>query len=182
MTMVVEAMWRNFKCMVLCHYNHPRVDFATFALVTQALLAYRYKLVNILNNPHEGQPSSLHGKQILIKKAWDLLYNREIRGNYDTDVGKWTCSCGIQKYHSYLLCKHLVKAVKYPELDWWVTIVQHHIPPFYNIYKLLSDADRLNAPEPEELGNHSWLAQMPDIPVGSNALAMSPLLVCTVYF
>ena len=121
--MVVEAMWQNFKCLVLHLYNHPRVDFATFALVTQALPAYRYKLFNILNNPCEGRPSPLRGEQIPIKKAWDLLYKREIRGNYDTDVGKWTCSCGEQKYHSYLLCKHLVKSIKYPKPDWWVTVV-----------------------------------------------------------
>ena len=68
-------------------HNHLRVDFATFALVTQALLAYRYKLFNILNSPCEGQPSSLCGEQIPIKKAWDLLYNREIRENYDMNVG-----------------------------------------------------------------------------------------------
>ena len=53
-TMVVEAMWRNFKRLVLYLYNRPRVDFATFALVTQALPGYRYKLLKIRNNPREG--------------------------------------------------------------------------------------------------------------------------------
>ena len=180
-TMVVKAMWWNFKCLLLYLHNCLRVDFATFALVTQALPAYRYKLFNILNNPHEGWPS-LCGEQILIKKAWDLLYNREIRGNYNMNVGEWRCSCGQQKYHLYLLCKHLIKAVKYPEPNWWVTVVQCHVLPFYDIHDLLLDTDQLSAPEPEELGNCSWLARMPNIPVGTNVLAMSPLLVCTVYF
>ena len=120
-TMVVEAMWENFKCGVLYNYNCLRVDFATFSLVIQALPAYRHKLLKHINDPHKGQAASLHGEQILIKKAWEFLYNREIGGSYNTNVGNWTCNCGTQKYHLYLLCKHLVKAVNFPSSQWWTT-------------------------------------------------------------
>ena len=65
----------------------------------------------------------LHGEQILIKQAWLALYKQEAMGSYDTNKLQWMCSCGAQKYHSYLLCKHLVKAVGRPELDWWATVV-----------------------------------------------------------
>ena len=46
----------------------------------------------------------------------------------------------------------------------------------------MSDVDQLNAPVPSELGNRSWLARMSDILAGTNMPAVSPLLVCIVYF
>ena len=61
-TMVVEAMWRNFKHGVLYNYNCLRVDFATFSLVTQALPAYRHKLLKHINDPCNGQATSMVSK------------------------------------------------------------------------------------------------------------------------
>ena len=180
-TMVVEAMWRNFKRLVLYLYNRPRVDFATFALVTQALPGYRHKLLRILNDPREGRATSLHGEQIPIKKAWLLLRDRKIKGEYDTKVEEWTCSCGLQKFHSYLLCKHLVQKVPRPPALWWTTLVQRHTPPFYDIRELLTPEARVIAPEPEVLGNHSWLARMPGVAVDPNAPAAPLLPVCITY-
>jgi len=78
--MVVEAMWRNFKRLVLYLYNRPRVDFATYALVTQALPPYRIKLNRILDDPRKGRASFLNGEQGPIKKAWLTLHKREIKG------------------------------------------------------------------------------------------------------
>ena len=121
--MVVEAMWRSLKRLVLRNYNRPRVDFATFALVTEVLSLYRHKLLKIFDNPREGQPTSLHGEKIPIRKAWLALYEKEATGSYDTDVLQWTCSCGMQKYHSYLLCKHLVQRLPRPQAKWWTTVV-----------------------------------------------------------
>jgi len=106
--MVVEAMWQNFKHLVLYLYNRLRVDFATFALITQVLPGYRHKLLKIHSNAHKGWAAALHGKQIPIKKAWLVLCDREPQGKYNTKFLEWTCNCGAQKYHSYLLCKHLV--------------------------------------------------------------------------
>src|SRR5258708_19043869 len=100
-TMVVEAMWRNFKRLVLHLHNRPRVDFATYTLVTQALPSYRNKLVRIVSDPREGRAPSISGEQIPIKKAWLMLCSREITGQYDTDILRRTCLCGAQKYHTY---------------------------------------------------------------------------------
>ena len=174
-------MWRNFKRLVLYLYNRPRVDFATYALVTQALPAYRNKLVRILDDPRKGRASTLNGEQIPIKKAWLILYKKEIRGKYDTDILRWTCSCGQQKYHSYLLCKHLVQAVPRPKPDWWAKIVRYHVPPFYDIRKLLLSEERARAPEPEELGNRSWLARMHGTQVDPNTPTASTSPVCLVH-
>ena len=180
-TMVVEAMWRNLKRLVLHLHNRPRVDFVTFSLVTQALPLYRHKLSKILNDPRKGRAGSLSGEQIPIKKAWIDLYHREANGHYDINVLQWTCSCGNQKYHSYLLCKHLVKKFPLPKPEWWTTVYRRHTPPFYDILDFLSAEERARAPKPEELGNLSWLARMPDAPVGANTPVISTLPVCTVH-
>ena len=95
-TMVVEVMWRNFKRLVLYQYNCPRVDFATYALVTQALPAYRMKIVRILDDPRKGRAAALHGEQIPIKKAWLILRDKPIQGQYVTNVLEWTCDCGTK--------------------------------------------------------------------------------------
>ena len=121
--MVVEEMWQNFKRLVLYLHNRPRVDFATYALVTQALPRYRNQLITKFHNPREGRATILTGEQVPIKKAWLILRKREIKGQYDTDVLYWTCSCSAQKYHPYLLCKHLVQAIPCPDPNWWATLV-----------------------------------------------------------
>jgi len=180
-TMVVEAMWRNIKHLVLYLHNCLRVDFTTYALVTQALPSYRNKVVRILNNPRKGRAATLHGEQIPIKKAWLLLRGKTSRGKYITNIFDWTCDCGAQKYHSYLLCKHLVKEVPRPEAEWWPTHVQRHTRPFYDIRELMAPQDQAIAPEPEVLGNHLWLARMPGMPVVPHALAVSRLPVCIAY-
>jgi len=157
--MLVEAMWRNFKHMVLYMYNRPRVDFATYALVTQALQLYRVKFIAFMYNPRQGRAAALTGEQAPIKKAWLHLRDRDIKGEYNTDIYQWTCSCGAQKYHSYLLCKHLVQKLPRPGPIWWTSVVRHHTPPFYNIHALLPPEERAQAPAPETLGNYSWLTR-----------------------
>ncbi len=179
--MVVEAMWRNFKRLVLHLYNRPRVDFATYALVTEALPAYRNKLIRIIDDPRKGRALTLNGEQLPIKKAWLILCSREIKGKYDTDILNWTCSCGAQKYHTYLLCKHLVQAVRRPDADWWATLVRYHVPPFYDVRALLSPEDQARAPEPEELGNRSWLTRMRGGQFNRNVPAVSAAPVCILY-
>ena len=179
-TMVVEAMWRNFKRLVLHLYNRPRVDFATYALVTQALPLYRYKVTRVFYNPREGRAPALHGEQAPIKKAWLILRQKKLKGSYDTDYFLWTCSCGTQKYHPYLLCKHLVQSVHCPDPAWWATVLRYPTRPFYDTRALLSPQDRARAPAPEALGNYSWLTRMAGKESHPNT-AMSSIPVCTIH-
>ena len=157
--MLVESLWRNFKRMVLHHYNRPRVDFAMYALVTQGLASYRLRLNRIVRDPRDGRAKSLHGEQIPIQRAWLALYKRPLKGSYDTNVKLWLCSCGTQKFHSYLLCKHLVQALPLPSADWWATIIRRHTPPFYDIRGLLPESEREAAPIPAVLGPRYWTRQ-----------------------
>ena len=181
-TMVVEAMWRNLKRLALHLHNRPRVDFATYALVTEVLPAYRNKLIRICCDPREGRAPTLNGEQASIRGAWLTLFDREIIGHYDTDKLTWTCSCGSQKYSTYLLCKHLVQDLPRPHADWWATVVRHHVPPFYDVRDLLSPEDRARAPQPEELRNYAWLRRMNGGDFDSNAPDLSSLPVCFIYF
>jgi hypothetical protein len=156
-TMLVESLWRNFKRMVLHHFNRPRVDFATYALVTQGIAPYRICFNQIIKNPRNGRARSLHGEQIPIKCAWLALHQRPIKGAYDTNIKYWLCSCGAQKYHSYLLCKHLIQALPLPSADWRTTVVWRHTAPFYDIRELLPENERVTAPLPAALGPRHWL-------------------------
>ena len=155
-TMLVESLWRNFKRMVLLHYNRPRVDFATYALVTQGIPPYRIRFNRIVNDPRNGRAKFLRGEQIPIKRAWLALLKRPIGGSYETDEKLWLCSCGRQKYHSYLLCKHLVQRVALPSEDWWANVVRRHTAPFYDIIELLPEGERETAPRPDALGPRYW--------------------------
>ncbi len=90
-----------------------------------------------------------------MKRAWERLEKVPIRGEYSTDVHRWTCDCGSQKYHAHLLCKHLVQAVGHPSADWWPTVTRYHIPPFYTV--------PLNgeiAEAPEAMRSHDWTGRM----------------------
>ena len=159
-TMVVEAMWRNIKRLVLHMYNRPRVDFALYALVTQALPPYRHKLIRVTDDPREGRAPSLNGEQDSIKREWLILRDKKSKGKYDTNAITWTCSCGVQKFHPYLLCKHLVQKVARPGPDWWASLIRYPVQPFYDVRSLLSPEDRARVQEPVALGNRSWVPRM----------------------
>ena len=181
-TMVVEAMWRNYKRLVLYLHNRPRVDFATYALVTQTLPSYRHKLLRMTNNPREGRAPALHGEQAPIHKEWLTLYDRKSNGTYDTNIEEWRCSCGYQKYNSYMLCKHLVQLLPRPGPDWWATVIRRPTIPFYDIRGLLSPEARAQVPEPDELGNYSWLKRMHGGRCEPNIQAIPSLPVCIHHF
>src|SRR5882757_4244119 len=75
---------------------------------------YQLRFNQIVKNPRDGHSRMLHGEQILIKCTWLALCKCPINGSYDMNIKLWLCSCRAQKYHSYLLCKHLVQALPLP--------------------------------------------------------------------
>ncbi|KAI9057367.1 hypothetical protein FKP32DRAFT_1689206 [Trametes sanguinea] len=154
-TMMVEALWRNLKRLVLHMYNRPPVDLAVYALVTQALPSYRLKLRGIVANPRPGRPRPLSAAQQAMKRSWTRLRKVPIRGTYRTDISRWTCDCGAQKYHAYLLCKHLVKATGPLPTVWWREARRFHIPPFYAV-----PINGITAPAPESVRDHAWVTRM----------------------
>ncbi|KAI0667146.1 hypothetical protein C8Q78DRAFT_1105586 [Trametes maxima] len=128
-TMIVEALWRQIKGTALHKYNRPPIDMTLHMIVQKALPSYRLKLAEMLHNPRDGRATSLTDSQAAFKHAWERLIDVPIKGDYITDVSRWTCDCGAQKYHTHLLCKHLIKAAgKKPLPAWWPTVERYHVP------------------------------------------------------
>ncbi|KAI0665773.1 hypothetical protein C8Q78DRAFT_1198967, partial [Trametes maxima] len=156
-TMVVEALWRNIKRFVLHMYNRPSIDLALYAIVTQALPPYQQKLAEILHDTRDGRAPTLSDTQASFKRAWEHLLKVPIKGEYTVDLTEWTCDCGTQKYHSHLLCKHLVQAAGPQADDWWPKVERYHVPPFY-IIPMSGQAP------PETMRSHAWLPRMRERP------------------
>ncbi|KAI0642146.1 hypothetical protein C8Q79DRAFT_918414 [Trametes meyenii] len=134
---------------------------ALHAIVTKALPSYRTKLAEMLHNPRDGRATALTDHQAALKHAWERLYDVPIKGEYVTDVAKWTCDCGAQKYHTHILCKHLVRAVgRRLPADWWPIVERFHIPPFY----LVPEQDGSTAAAPEHMRDHDWVPRMQQHP------------------
>ncbi|KAH9836527.1 uncharacterized protein C8Q71DRAFT_46536, partial [Rhodofomes roseus] len=62
-----------------------------------------------------------------------------------------------QKYHAYLLCKHLVHATGDLPASWWVQVQRFHVPPFYTV-----PINGMIASPPESNTKHAWLDRMPN--------------------
>lgn len=132
-TMMVEALWRDLKRLVLRNFNRPRVDLALYALIRESIPPYRKTLAEFLHVRSGGRPQGLSNMQEAFKKAWRRLQIVPIKGEYITDTSKWTCDCGTQKYHAYLLCKHLVQAVGDIPQWWWTRVQRFYTLPFYSV-------------------------------------------------
>ena len=155
-TMIVEALWRNLKRLVLHMYNRPPVDLACHALITKAMPPYRTTLMRILAGSRGGRAQAPTHYHAAFKRAWEKLVKAPIKGTYDTDTTKWLCNCGTQKYHAHLCCKHLVQACERPPDSWWPTVVRYHIPPFFTV-----PVNGVEPEPPESIYKHAWLRRMP---------------------
>lgn len=154
-TMIVEALWRGIKRQGLARYNRPLVDFALYSVITKALPPYRLKFRETMNDTRSARAPQLSYVQKDFKKGWTRLSKVPIKGEYKTDIVRWTCDCGSQKYHAHLLCKHLVQAAGPMPASWWPQVVRFHTPPFYTL--------PVNGviPKPHEtMRNGDWIPRM----------------------
>ena len=98
-TMMVEALWRNLKRLVLRNFNRPRLDLPLFALVRGSIPPYRNTLSQFFQPRSGGRPKGPSNMQEPFKKAWRRLQTITIKRKYITDTDRWACDCGAQKYH-----------------------------------------------------------------------------------
>lgn len=152
-TMMVESLWRNIKRLVLHMFNRPPLDLANFMIITQGLPPYWLTLSNIITIRGGGRLEKLSNAQTALKASWERLAKVPIKGRYQTDIAHWTCDCGSQKYHAFLLCKHLVQAAGSISPRWWQTVIRYHEPPFYII-------DGVATKAPERKCDYDWLQRM----------------------
>ncbi|RDX44376.1 hypothetical protein OH76DRAFT_1487106 [Lentinus brumalis] len=155
-TMMVEALWRNLKRLVLHLYNRPPVDLVVYAIVTRTLPPYRITLRSIIGDARPGRAPPLTHMQKALKRSWKRLLSVPIKGSYKTSLATWTCDCGAQKYHAYVLCKHLVQGAGVQSPKWWVKVARYRILPFYTV-----PINGATAAPPETGSPHAWLSRMP---------------------
>lgn len=153
-TMMVEALWRNIKRLTLHMYNRPPLDLTVWAIVTKTLPPYRHTLAQLIN-ARTGRPRKLTTTQKAFKRSWKRLLKSTLKGSYKTDLLTFTCDCGSQKYHAFLLCKHLVHAAGPLPPCWWLQATRYHVTPFYTI-----PINNTTIAPPESKRNHGWLARL----------------------
>ncbi|KAK7052648.1 hypothetical protein R3P38DRAFT_2501889 [Favolaschia claudopus] len=132
-TMSVENFWRNLKHGTLHHLLHPRLDQLVYLIATEVLPSFEAKMQNFDPDFRKGRSKALTPFQKQFKKGWKTLESRALgQRTYQTDLSRWTCSCGQQKYNALLLCKHLVQSVKPPDAAFFRTVVRRRVIPFYS--------------------------------------------------
>jgi len=154
--MMVEAVWRKLKRISLALNNRPRLDFVVHILATESVPSYRVVFANVTCQLRTSRTQGLTAEQKSFKKAWLRLSSRTIKGSYDTDPTNWICSCGAQKYHAHLLCKHLVTSVALPSENWWPKAIRSRTAPFYFVPGTTSENLKSH-----ETGRYYWLPRMP---------------------
>lgn len=154
--MMVEAVWRRLKRISLALNNRPCLDFVVHIIATKSVSAYRITFANVTAKLRTSCTQNLTSEQKSLKKAWLRLRKKTIKGNYDTDPAQWICSCGAQKYHAHLLCKHLIASIPIPPDTWWPNAHCNHTAPFFFIPGTTS----LNLIS-RETEHYYWLPRMP---------------------
>lgn len=132
-TMIVEAVWKNLKRITLYQNNRPRMDFVIHLIATESIPSYRIRFANVCKQTRHSRSHNLTAEQISFKKAWVRLSQKPINGEYSVNTQSWTCTCGAQKYHAHLLCKHLVQSVPMPPENWWPYARRCQTQPFYSV-------------------------------------------------
>ena len=117
---------------------------------------------NATHRLRTSRPQNLTREQKTFKNAWLRLHSKPIKGTYATDAVHWTCGCGAQKYHSHLLCKHLVQSVPFPDNDWWPTALRKHTAPFYDVPGTGASSEAFGHAKMK--GRYYWIARMPGTP------------------
>ncbi|KAJ7195621.1 hypothetical protein GGX14DRAFT_537218 [Mycena pura] len=132
-TMAVENFWRNLKHDTLRNLLRPRLDQLVFLIATEILPSFTAKMQIFDPNYRSGRAPELTPFQAALKRNWKKLSMNALGArNYSTNVQRWTCDCGQQKYNAYLLCKHLVQAVAPPPPNFFTEVVRRRVIPFYN--------------------------------------------------
>ena len=148
-TMAVENFWRNLKRNTLRDLLRPRLDKLIFLIVTEVLPSFTAKLQIFDPNYRSGRAPALTPFQSEFKRNWNKLAERSLGTHiYQTDVQRWICDCGQQKYNPYPLCKHLVQSLAPPPPNFFTEVVRRRVIPFY-YHPSLKLKDGTVLPEPD---------------------------------
>lgn len=138
-TMNVENFWRQLKHDYLHHVPRPRLDQLVWILVHRVTPSYTVKMDLLRTTNRLGRSNGLTTYQKYFKKSWKRLEKVPMskKSTYTTDVARWSCNCGHQKYDAHHLCKHLVQAVNPPPPEFWGEVIRRRKPPIYHHHSLV---------------------------------------------
>lgn len=151
--MLVESLWRNVKQMVLHQFNRPRLDFATYTLVTQSIAPYRVCLNRTVRNPRDSCAKFLQGEQLLIMPAC-MARSAQTPDQWLIQHRQWALALRLWStevpFVSIVQASHPGPPPSRP--DWWASVVWQHTLSFYAIQELLPEDNRAPASTPAALG------------------------------
>ncbi|KZV78079.1 hypothetical protein EXIGLDRAFT_578699, partial [Exidia glandulosa HHB12029] len=79
-TMVVESLWKHLKHRDLAAYNHPRLDFLVYTIITSTLPYIKHRLYAILGHRRVAREFGLASWQKDMKAEWlELAKPDELR-------------------------------------------------------------------------------------------------------
>lgn len=130
-TMIVENFWKQLKHDWLHHLLRPRLDHLVWIICSKVVPSYVQRMKKIENAFRSSRGHEATNFQARFKADWKRLRKLPVHRQYRTDVARWICDCGAQKYSAYLLCKHLVKAVPLPSERTWIFLSRRRTIPFY---------------------------------------------------
>ncbi|KAJ7347419.1 hypothetical protein DFH08DRAFT_699484 [Mycena albidolilacea] len=125
--------WRRIKHDFLHHFHLPRCDFLAWILVVKLAPSYYRKINSILTV--SGRYRELPAWRQDFKRMWKKLGKKPItipvNPAYKTDTKKLVCTCPSQSTNRFLLCKHIVQAVKPVPAVFFLEVRRQRTVPFW---------------------------------------------------
>ncbi|KAJ7048676.1 hypothetical protein C8F01DRAFT_1276477 [Mycena amicta] len=134
-TMICESHWRHIKEDYLYQFHSPRLDLLVWVLVTKLCPKYYQKLDDLITTTGRMRLADLPSWRQSFKHDWRALETRDISLRvtdvYRPDVKKWVCSCPAYRISRFLICKHLVQAVKHVPTQFFRQVQRNRTTPFW---------------------------------------------------
>ncbi|KAL0564139.1 hypothetical protein V5O48_017915 [Marasmius crinis-equi] len=134
-TMIMESHWRHIKHDFLHHFSKPRIDLLAWILITKLGPSYYRKLDVLLGDI--GRYRSVSAWRKPFKKLWRECEKKQIPEptgvfEYRTDVKRWVCTCPALAKSRFLICKHLVQAVKPVPPEFFLQVTRNRTAPVWS--------------------------------------------------
>jgi hypothetical protein len=128
-----DDSWRRIKRDFLHHYNRPRLDLLVWILVKKLAPIYDRKLDVMLvgTGRYRELPSWRKTFKRVWKKAMDTPISIPLNDRYRPDPDRWVCTCLKFLTSRFLLCKHLVQAVKPVPPHFFMEVNRNQTTPFW---------------------------------------------------
>jgi hypothetical protein len=106
--------WRRIKVDFLKHFNNPCLDLLIWILVKKLVPTYQPKLNALQSNGrYRHRPAWLEAMDAKFCRCARVKLGCDPEASfYITDPHLWTCTCPHLAMSRFLVCKHLVQAMR----------------------------------------------------------------------